>query len=237
MICEKCGGTGYQQIEGHFGIPAAIQCECVLERALKVQAEKAWTNLGLVPVKDSSILDGKTTKNLLISSHQNMLRVHLRTAFSNLKTPSLFMKVIGDHTLMSAWLGSLHAQGLAVADPDFQRHLKVYSLEDLAESPHLLIVRLGTKMARNSAMPEVLVECIEMREHLKKATWLVEEPTKPLEEGHLSWSPTLQLMIEGWERVRISEKVLTSDRIEDRKSSTSEGRVISTIGVHKRIKL
>jgi hypothetical protein len=232
MICEKCNGFGYIQVDDGFnGMPRAIQCECVLNKALKVQAEKAWSNLGLVPVKESSLLDGKDRQNLLISSDRDMLRVHLRTAFANTKNPSLFMKVVGDHTLMSAWLGGLHAQGLAVADPDFQRHLKVYSLEDLAESPHLLIVRLGTKMARNSAMPEVLVETIEMREHLNRATWLVEEPTKPLEEGHLSWSSTLQEMIQGWSRVRIETKVMR------RSNATETGKVTSNIGSHKRIKL
>lgn len=232
MVCKKCNGFGYIQVDDGFnGMPRAIQCECVLSKALKVQAEKAWTNLGLVPVKTNSLLDGKDSQNLLISSDRDMLRVNLRTAFANLKNPSLFLKVIGDHTLMSAWLGSLHAQGIAVADPDFQRHLKVYSLEDLAESPHLLIVRLGTKMARNSAMPEVLVETIEMREHLNKATWLVEEPTKPLEEGHLSWSPILQEMIQGWSKVRIETKLIQRSGVEEK------GKVTSNLGSHKRIKL
>ena len=205
---------------------------CVLNKALKVQAEKAWSNLGLVSLakKESSLLDGKDRENLLISSDRDMLRVHLRTAFANIKNPSLFLKVIGDHTLMSAWLGSLHAQGLAVADPTSKDTSKSTAWK-ISRSPHLLIVRLGTKMARNSAMPEVLVETIEMREHLNKATWLVEEPTKPLEEGHLSWSPTLQDMIQGWSKVRIETKVI------QRSQPTETGKVTSNLGSHKRIKL
>ena len=233
MKCKKCNGFGYVQVdEGYNGMPQAIQCDCVIDKSLKNQAERAWTNLSLVPIKETSLLDGENRKNLLISSTRDMLRLHLRTAFFKIRNPSLFLKVVGDHTLMSAWLGSLHAQGVAVADPDFQRHLKVYSLEDLAESPDLLVIRLGTKMARNSAMPEVLVETLEMREHLNRPTWLVEEPSKPLEEGHLSWSPTLQDMIGGWKKIFIENQALPSKR-----NTTTNGKVTSTVGTHKRIKL
>jgi len=230
MKCKKCDGVGYTQVDGGYGgMPQAIQCECVIDKALKVQAERAWTNLSIVPVKKKSPLCGKGNTNLLISSSRDMLRVHLRTAFAKMRQPSLFFKVVGDHTLMSAWLGSIHAQGIAVADPDFQRELKVYSLEDLAESPNLLVVRLGTKMARNSAMPEVLVETIEMREHLNRPTWLVEEPAKPLEEGHLSWSHTLQEIIQPWTKIRLEGTAP--------QENASSGRTTTNIGQHKRIKL
>jgi hypothetical protein len=233
MVCKKCNGFGYiQSDDGHMGIPRAIQCECKIKKALADQAERAWANLSLVPVKKSSPLSKLFSKNLVISSEKDILRMHLRTCFAKQNRPSHFYKVIGDHTLMSAWLGSMHVQGIAVADPDFQRELKVYSLEDLAESPQLLVVRLGTKMARNSAMPEVLVEAIEIREHLNKPTWLVEEPYKPLEEGHLSWSPTLEDMIETWEKV-----ILTTPEGKSTKQKTGSGRTTTSLGSHKRVKL
>lgn len=233
MVCNKCDGFGYVQSDnGHMGIPQAIQCECKIDKALSAQAERAWANLSLVPIKKSSPLNKLFSKNLVISSERDVLRMHLRTSFAKQRNPSLFYKVIGDHTLMSAWLGSLHVQGIAVADPDFQRELKVYSLEDLAESPNLLVIRLGTKMARNAAMPEVLVETLEIREHLNKATWLVEEPTKPLEEGHLSWSPILEDMIQSWEKV-----ILTTPEGKTTATNAKSGRTITSLGSHKRVKL
>lgn len=230
MKCKICEGFGYLQIEGPRGIPQAKQCDCVLDKVLAVQAEKAWKNLSIVPIKKSTELLKYQNKNLLITSDRDSLRIQLRTFFAKVRNPSLFFKVVGDHTLMSAWLGSIHAQGVAVADPDFQRDLKVFSLEDLAESPHILIVRLGTKRARNVAMPEVLVETIEIREHLNKVTWLVEEPSKPLEEGHLSWSPTLQDSLDDWDHIRL-------DVNKTSKNQKQKGKVTSEIGEHRRIKL
>ena len=65
----------------------------------------------------------------------------------------------------------------------------------------LLIIRLGVKTARNSAMPEVLAETIELRQHLGKPTWVVEETGKPLEEGHISWSRAVEDALDGWEKI------------------------------------
>jgi hypothetical protein len=232
--CKLCGGYGFvQKDDGHYGIPNAIPCECMVTKALKNQAERAWTNLGLVPPKKKSPLNGKTNENLIITAGMGLLQLNLRTALNHLRSPNLFVKVVGDHTLMSAWLGSMKVQGIDIADPDFQRDLKVYSLEDLAESPYLLVVRLGTKMARNSAMPEVLVETIEMRQHLKKATWLVEAPDKPLEEGHLAWSRSVEESTYGWERVRL----LDTNQSSTPTRNSSNGKPTKSLGTHKRVTL
>jgi hypothetical protein len=227
--CEICGGHGYiQKDDGHFGIPEAIRCDCMVEKALLEQAEKAWVHLGKVPVRKRSPLIGKCSENLVVSSHKDALRLHLRASLAHFSKPQFFIKVVGDHTLMSAWLGGMSLQGKDIADPDFQRDLKVYSLEDLAEAPYLLVIRLGTKMARNSAMSEVLLETIEMREHLDRPTWIVDEPDKPLEEGHLAWSRDVEDAIEGWSRIRLD------DVGGGRKVKTSK---VSSTGNHKRLKL
>lgn len=229
--CPKCGGHGYiQKDDGHYGIPEAIRCDCMIEKALLEQSEKAWVHLGKVPVRKRTPLKGKCTQNLLISSDKDSLRLHLRASLAHFCQPEKFIKVVGDHTLMSAWLGGMSLQGRDIADPDFQRDLKVYSLEDLAESPYLLVVRLGTKMARNSAMPEVLVETIEMREHLSRPTWIVQEPDKPLEQGHIAWSRELEDVLDGWDVVRL-----------DGNSRASSGQaplsITPSTGGRKRLKL
>jgi len=68
-----------------------------------------------------------------------------------------------------------------------------------------------------------------MREHLNRPTWLVEEPAKPLEEGHLSWSHTLQEIIQPWTKIRLEGTAP--------QENASSGRTTTNIGQHKRIKL
>lgn len=229
--CKICGGLGYiQKDDGHMGMPQAIQCECVVEKAICEQAERAWTHLSVSPIRKRSLLNKKIHKNLVITATTDQLRLHLRSALGNMRNPNLFVKVIGDHTLMSAWLGSMMIQGKDIADPDFQRELKVYSLDDLAEAPYLMVIRLGTKVARNAAMSEVITEAIESREHLKKPTWLVIDPDKPLEEGHIAWSRLLEDTIHPWDRINLNENTSSSRTRTPKKSVTNMGQ-------HKRVKL
>ena len=232
-VCKKCGGLGYiQKDNGHMGMPQAIQCDCVVDKALDEQAERAWTHLSVAPVRKRTPLNNKCHKNLVITATTDQLRLHLRSALGNLRNPNLFVKVIGDHTLMSAWLGSMQIQGKDIADPDFQRDLKVYSLDDLAEAPYLMVIRLGTKVARNAAMSEVVVEANEVRQHLKKPTWLIIDPDKPLEEGHIAWSRLLEDTIHHWDNINLNEKTSRSAN-----TTRNTNKSVTSMGQHKRVKL
>lgn len=228
--CGKCHGYGYIQIDdGHFGMPQAIPCTCVLKRALELQARKAWAGLEVVPAKRTSLLKGKMRDNLVVKADKSDLMLHLRSALAHHARPEEFVKVVSDATLISAWLSNLARSDSEIIDPDYIRELRVASLEDLAESPTLLIIRLGVKTARNSAMPEVLAETIELRQHLGKPTWVVEEPDKPLEEGHISWSRAVEDALDGWERVAIIGTAKSETRkasgltIQEIDSNTAQG--------------
>lgn len=206
-MCKKCGGAGYlQKDDGYMGMPYAIPCSCTVKKALNIQAERAWKGMTNVKLSRSSQLKTKVDKNCVVVGSKHDLMLNLRSALAYRKKPEEFVKVVSDATLMSAWLSNLQYAQSEIIDPDFQRDIRVQSLEDLAESPSLLIVRLGVKMARNSAMPEVLVETIELREHLSKPTWIVEEPNRPLQEGHLSWSRAVDETLEGWERINLMQR-------------------------------
>jgi len=186
-----------------MGMPYAISCICTVKKALNIQAERAWKGMSDVQLKRTSVLKSKISENCVLIGNKHELMVNLRSSLAHRKKPEEFVKVVSDATLMSAWLSNLQYAQSEIIDPDFQRDIRVQSLEDLAESPSLLIVRLGVKMARNSAMPEVLVETIELRAHLSKPTWIIEEPNRPLSEGHLSWSRAVDESIEGWERINL----------------------------------
>lgn len=225
MICDKCGDYGFlQQDEGPMGIPQAIPCECRVEKILNQQAEKAWTGLSELPLRQKTSLSKVIEKSAIISADKSALTVNLRTALWLHRKPYRFVKVVSDATLMSAWLSNISLSNSEIYDPDFQRDIKAGSLEDLAESPDLLIIRLGVKMARNSAMPEVLGEAIELRRHLNKPTWVVCEPDKPLEEGHISWSRAVEEMLEGWPILKLSRPVQKSDPENSSEDEASEDK-------------
>ena len=202
--CKKCHGHGYIQVDdGHLGMPQAIPCTCVIKKALSNQAKRAWTGLEMIPTRRNSLLKNKVKECVVVTANKSELMLHLRSALVVHQKPEEFIKVVSDATLISAWLSNLGRTNTEIIDPDFIRDLRANSLEDLAESPTLLIIRLGVKTARNSAMPEVLAETIELRQHLGKPTWLVIEPNKPLEEGHISWSRAVDDALDGWERISL----------------------------------
>jgi hypothetical protein len=191
--CPKCRGYGFTITEEvYMGSPVTVQCVCML----KLQCERAWKDLSVVPVDRKSPMIGKMKENLRIVANQTDLATHLRTAILSERNPTLNIRVVSDATLISAWLSNVSDDNKV--DPDLIRDINVRGLEDLAEAPDLLIVRLGVKRARNSATSEVLIETIELRQHLNKATWIVEEPSKPLQEGHLAWSSALEDTLSGW---------------------------------------
>lgn len=204
MKCPKCNGFGFVQTDnGHMGLPQAVPCECRVVKLLNSQAERAWSGLSSLAVKKKTPLLDRVGKDTIVVADKTSLTSHLRSALWHYKTPNKFVKVVSDATLMSAWLSTLTMSNSEIYDPDFKRDVKAGSLEDLAEAPDLLVIRLGIKSARNSAMPEVLIEAVELRLHLGKPTWVVTDPDRPLEEGHIAWSRGVEETLDGWESVPV----------------------------------
>ena len=199
-VCEKCGGIGLVPSGQYYrNEPIMAQCSCVLKEHLKNQCERAWTGL-----------------SQFVHAEKTELCSHLKGAIFLEKNPSFFIKVVSDANLMSAWLSNISLAQSDIIDPDFTREITVRGLEDMAEAPSLLIVRLGVKMARNSAMPEVLIETIELRQHLNKPTWIVVDPNRPLCEGHIAWSRGVEDVLLGWNNIRLVEQ----QEVENKKVTT-----------------
>jgi len=202
-VCKKCGGFGYTQVDGgHYGMPQAVPCSCRLSKALEVQADRAFPNLSKVPAKKSA-LSGKNEQNLLITADMSDLLYHLRGSLFHRAKPQELVRVSSDADCMNAWLGSIKLSGADIIDPDFQSNMKAFTLQDLAEPPTLLVINTGVKMARNSAMSEVLHEAIQISQFLKKPTWVVQTPDRPIQEGHIAWSRAVEDALDGWERLSL----------------------------------
>jgi len=106
---------------------------------------------------------------------------------------------------MDAWL----SRKLDVKDADVvmlreQADIHRYdALVDLIEPPALLVLVCGVKAARNEAMPEVFLEALRHREHLSKPTWVVDQPSYPLGDGHISYSYAVGDFLSEWPRVKL----------------------------------
>jgi hypothetical protein len=111
--------------------------------------------------------------------------------------------------MMDAWLH--HIPDYEIKDPDMvinrqTRPTDKYSaLVDLTEPPDLLIIRVGVKITRNVATPEVLLEALQHRRHMGKFTWVVDLPEKPLMPDHISWSPQVESYMEDWKFLRLPD--------------------------------
>jgi len=101
-------------------------------------------------------------------------------------------------------LASIALQGKDILDADaYKVSTKHITIPDLVVPPDLLVIRMGVKVARNSAAAECLGEALNIRYHEGKPTWLWDEPHHPLNPGHLFWSDEVARILSRWEHVAL----------------------------------
>jgi len=149
----------------------------------------------------SSPLTERVEKNTWITAPRGWFVEHMRHVAIR-RPPSWSFQVVTDAQLMTAWLASHAVKGAEIFDPDARvGTASHYSLEDLVAPGELLVIYLGVKAARNSAMAEVFLEALMLRLHAGNPTWIVDQPNYPLEDGHLSYDHLVGDFVRGWERV------------------------------------
>jgi len=219
--CPFCRGRGVVPLTKEERPPMAIGevtkiCNCVLIRDVMHNLERGWKGLSKAKPIESSPLAGKHTEDLIITSSAFKLKQHVKHIAARMGPRWNFL-VVSDATLMDAWL----SKGLDIYDADIlglrendRRKLDkspIEALSELVEHPALLIICLGVKAARNSAMPEVLLETLTLRAFRDKTTWLVDQPAYPLMEGHISYSSFVGSHIESWGSVALDSGIQKMD--------------------------
>lgn len=212
--CSLCGGTG--RVKGvnppHYKGPSSLRmCRCVLVRKLKENVERGMAGLSTARRIKNSILMDKTNRNLRITADEAWVAAQLRyVAFRN--PFNWDFRVCTDAELVQAWLATAAAQGHEIFDTDARhdtpRSLRYMTLDDIAGSAHLLIIRLGVKTAPNKEMPNVLLEALRIRQHEGLPTWLWDQQEHPLVMGHRCWSDMLDEYLCSWDHVTGSEEEL-----------------------------
>jgi hypothetical protein len=171
--------------------------------------ERCWKGLSKAQRIPESPLQGKEVQNLWITAGEQALRSHLKAVVGQHHS-HWYLAVITDIDLMDSWLHHVPDYDMLDVDVLDKRQKgrptdRYTALVDLIEPPELLVIRLGIKITRNVAAPEVLLETLKHRQHKDKFTWVVDEPGKPFEEGHISWSPQIREFLSDWDRLTISD--------------------------------
>lgn len=183
--------------------PAYRRCACVIQKDIASNVERGMRKLMDAAVIKSSPLSDCLDKDLWITASKERFLAHLRHVAVR-QPPSWYFKVTTDADLMAAWLANMAVEGKEILDADavesIQLSIEHLRLVDLAEPPDLLVIRLGVKAAKNTSMPDVLQETLNLREHLGKPTWVWDTPDRPLAEGHRCWSPEIEDSMSTWTR-------------------------------------
>jgi len=182
-------------------------CDCRIWEMVEANVEKGYSGLMKYKSVKESPFTGHLTENLGVTGETNWFFPNLRHVVMR-QIPTWGFRVITDADLMNAWLATMVVEGHKMHDPEVadmdlpsMTHL---SLVDIALPPDLLIIKLGVKAARNVAMPEVLLEAINQRLHIRRATWVWDQHGKPLVEGHLCYSREVEDTLATWEHIRES---------------------------------
>lgn len=206
--CKMCKGTGkVRVVVGENEPPKQKVCDCTIASRLIENAERGWTGVTKGEVVKSSPLSSLTETNVYITGDLNWLKAQVRHIAIR-KPLTWRYKLITDKEIMASWLATASLAGVDIIDKEaFEITTAKLSIEDLVQPYDLVIFRLGVKAARNTAMPEVLLEALALREHLELPTWVWDQPTRPLHDGHRCWSMAVELELRQWERVRMNGTV------------------------------
>lgn len=224
--CTFCGGTGLSPAPPDPPHPPSYnRCECALRGDILANVERGLVGLSSAAVIGKSPLLGKHKTNLWITTGSTFLS-HLRHVAVR-QTSTWNFKVVSDAELVTAWLATAGLGGGEIIDPDaYTVSTKYMTVPDLVTPPDMVVIRMGVKVARNSAAPEVLAEALNTRFHEGKPTWIWDEPSNPLDVGHLFWSDTVARVLTGWERIGGAATMVADPAQKPRGSQTSGKRTL-----------
>lgn len=211
-VCTICFGREVVELEQtHYGIPITEPCRCAIARDIRRNLTRGWVGIPEAKKLKSSVLEGHENEDLYITATDATLRSHLRYIGVK-KGRNWSFQVVSDLDLMSAWLATKKFEGAEIFDVDVKEaydregirpgRLGKMTLEDLVEPAGLLVIRLGVKRSRNSAMPEVFLEALTLRDHINRPTWIVDRPGlgrfNCREEDHRCYSPEAEGILVTW---------------------------------------
>lgn len=212
--CPQCLGRGVVEAPPKPGRiivgGRTVPCGCILERDILANVERGWRGLSKAAPIPASPLKGYDATNLRITAGHKIFKDHLRHIAVR-QGPKWAFNVVSDADLMDSWLARIDDGDIIDGDVEQMRRQPITSkygaLVDMVEPPELLIMVMGVKAARNSAMPEVVLEALQHRAHKNKPTWIVDQPEYRLVGGHISHSGHIVALIDKWLYIDLDSKI------------------------------
>jgi hypothetical protein len=191
--CPHCNGKGYvplteddpeyERLKEKYGDNASWYINLTEKRCICTKKERFRQEVGediyQAEILEESVLWDRTGEDLFIKSYQTDFRPHLRYVLAR-KGLDYFYRVTTDAKLRDVYVGE---------DEEYN------SLAGHVENPTLLIIDLAILSYKNTAMPGILQESLRIRRHEGKATWVVNPPDEPFQEGHEAYSPSAEAYV------------------------------------------
>ena len=199
--CSVCGGSGMVEAPPDPPHPPSFdRCECALRKDILTNVERGYPGLSVAPVIEKTPLLGQHAENVWVTTGQTFF-AHLRHVA--VRQPATWsFKVISDAELVTAWLATAGLGSGEIIDPDaYKVSTKYMTIPDLVSPPDLVVIRMGIKVARNVAAPEVLAEALNTRLHARKPTWVWDTKASPLDTGSLFWSTEVASVLSSFKRL------------------------------------
>jgi hypothetical protein len=204
--CSRCRGRGF--IYGESMLDGGHSCECTFEGMRLENMGRIWRALPIakdIPgLRENAPLRQLVSREIWITAKIPVFQAHLKAVAFN--QPIMWdCRVFSDKDLLTAWLNTARAQGHEIYDAEVRAaRIGAMDIDELVESPGLVILVLGIKQAPNKETPNVLLEAIQVRRHLGKPTWVVDQPDQPVDQmHHLCYSETLEMWLSHWPHLEL----------------------------------
>lgn len=179
--CGECGGTGTVERDGKLH-----ECVCEFLRRIAssmppyIRSAKVMKQHAELPLLE--LLD----RSLFVVSEWADMRAVLKAIW--IKFSKLHVRITSDREIRDVYVGSTSraAKGKDTDEPVMN------NLQDLMESPDLVVVRLNELSYKNKAAPGALQEACSYRTDRDKPTWVVSDVSRPFTRGSHAWSEAVQ---------------------------------------------
>lgn len=182
--CPDCAGAGVIEKDDKM-----FECQCSIIKRMAISMPPFIRNAEVkIEHVNLPITKQIARHNFVIASWMDMRSVIKVMMISN---QSKFIKVTSDREIRDVFVGSKSRAAKGDEDGNIYNNL-----EDLVDSPHLIIVRLNELSYKNKAAPGALEEAICYRIDRDKPIWLFSNSLRPFVMGSHAWSDSIQDIID-----------------------------------------
>jgi len=192
--CEICGGVGVIEKDGKL-----VECECAIVKRIAMSMPQ-YIRLAKVTDKHlSSNLVNRFNKTTFIIGSWNDMRSIIKIMY--IKYSNKFIKITSDREIRDVFVGSKSRSARGDSD-------EVYNnLEDLVNTPDLIVIKLNEIAYKNKAAPGALEEALIFRMDRGKPMWIFSDINRPFSSASYSYSDNVMGILTDLDKETVSSFV------------------------------